>query len=368
MDTDLDVTVHSDAPYDLGDLTRDLAAEIDGKKEAEVQVEEKPKRGRPKKEDKAAKDKKEEVLPDVTETEQEQEQVKEQADDQVETEEEGDGTISIEDIPEDQRLEAATAIIDILSQEQKDQLLDKFGEGFSAELTKLRNDNKSLQQQVQEVEKKSRSRIDKIIAPNSFFADVATETELDDKEDKIRKNLNYYDSLIDSTDEVFEIGGKEYTRAEIRGFRNQYRKFAEDAKEHRYRIREVSKYRDRLSDSITKLSEKYDWYSDEQSEQRKRYDTLIGDIDLEHLKYVAPKSAAILPDIIARYVSTDEKEEGARRIFKLPIKQAKPKTIRIASGGGIVQQNKDVVSEVNRKAQTGELDMETFTKALAATL
>lgn len=357
--------------YSASDLARDLAASFDEEGElvpTEGGGEVKDEHGRPKVQNPESGDEGgDDELPDITDEGQACADENEEGDEPSGDEDPEETSISIDDIPEDQRLEAVNAIIGILNEEQKKSLLEQIGEGISDEVDSLKAEKKSLEEKIAEIEKDSRSRIDKIISPNSFFASVDTEAELDDKEKTIQANLDYYDGLIDSTDEVFEINGKDYSRQEVRGFRNRYRQLEVEAKEHRYRLREVSKYREKFNDAISDVERKHDWYGQKESEKRKKYDSVVSQIDLDHLRYVAPKAASILPEIIAQYVSTDE--APARRIPRIPIKQLKNKPIRIASGGGLTtKQEGDALRELNRKIEQGDASPQDLSRALASYL
>lgn len=316
----------------------------------------------PEKPESAEAEETEEPSEETVETETEEQEGTEETEETAEEETEGEET-------EDDVLSQID--VDSLTEEQKAQLAEAIGSGAGKEIGKLRSKNKELQKELEAAKEKIEKSLSNISPSDNPYRGISSEEEFAKavQTDWVTKDY-LLDTVLNKEVEEDDYGKRGYTLsdgnfyekdvvgAEIKRLEQKLGK----ANDYKRTLERKSKVSDTRKKAMEKV-EAYEWYSDEESAQRKNYDKLLSDPEVKLIEDIAPNFGAKLPEIIAAYVSGGTKKPLTG--LKIPLKKAKPNAT-VSSGASSQKPNPNKnIQKIRDRVNSGQRTEEDLLNLIA---
>lgn len=225
-----------------------------------------------------------------------------------------------------------------MSNEEKAAFAEKIGSGAGKAAGKLRSENRQLKEQIEALKKSSAESI-----PNSNpFKDLKTEEELNEKESQYKTAIQKYRTILrkndfqkNENDEIgIEVNGEWYTPDDIWNFVDQWQEDLLAIPERKSQLKEERQSEERAKRAVKKLEESHKWFADEDSDERKAYDEIMADADIQLATSMIPALGAKLPALIAdAVVGKNNKPIRAESKVSIRPKSSPPTKIKSSAGG-----------------------------------
>jgi hypothetical protein len=141
------------------------------------------------------------------------------------------------------------------------------------------------------------------VDPSNPFSALSTEEEIQSQEDKINGDLAYVEKWLDSDEDYLDVGDKTYSAKEVAKWPLAWTKQLRLLDQQKGKVANVAKSREKAAMVEEKLSEDYEWFSDESSDTYKEYQKLRKDPKWSMVLDFIPELASELPRVLASYVS-----------------------------------------------------------------
>jgi hypothetical protein len=275
---------------------------------------------------------------------------------------------------------------DVLSQEQHDVDLANLNEDEINELAKklsskavarygeLTAKRKQAEAEVARLKAElaqSRNPLEKEApAEDNPFRDVGTLQDLQDKWTQMKEVVEWAENLLDEHEEsgadevVAEIGGKEFTKREVRARRKQAQKALEQHLPQQLTEVQKREQAKALKSALeTKVAQELTWMSGEDNDTRKVYEAIKSDPRTQKLTELVgerlPEVAAQLDYILAHFANSVS-TVGRKEAPKTPSLKVKPAAQVTSSAAATpdrsdVRQSKALKELESRYAQSGSM-------------
>lgn len=266
---------------------------------------------------------------DPEETEETEDGEQPDGDEETEGEEEEDvhsqSEIDIDSIPEDERYGYAHDLFKALTPEDQRRLMQVAGSGAGKELAKFRKQDRESKERIKALESEISHLRDNVVPQNNPYGSVRDAKQLDEEEQNVSQSLAFYEQKLledgmETNDDGVEglfLQGKFYPKSQLVKFYRelQTRKSAIPAQRERLRLMKTyDAQRKKAEQDVQSMA----WYQDEESPERKEYDSIMSSPSVSTIQGIDPEFGAMLPKMVAHYVSGSRGVGGSG---KLPLRR-----------------------------------------------
>jgi len=296
-------------------------------------------------------------------TEEEAEATEEEVEESAESEEAAGAEESEE--TEEETEESEEESDDVLSQINWDELdedtkiaiAQQVGSGAAKRIGELSGKVKELEASLANKEKALEDGLGSVISPDNSFGSVTDLGKLDETEQSIERDIQYFDDWIaDDENHTFTDGrGNEYARRDVHAHLKNLRSQLKDIPKQRQYLDKLSKAKESASSYSKKASEEFDWIHDESTPTFKKYDELVSDADIAFIEKLAPTVAAKLKYNLAHAaISMTNKAKK-----KIVLKTKKGKPVKAPESGAKTSspnaRNNKKLKDLQKRARSGDI-------------
>jgi hypothetical protein len=305
----------------------------------------------------------EEVIEESEEETEETDEVESEETEEVEEEvQEGDeedvlSQIDWDVLDDETRAQIATQAIETLPTDKLAKLAKQMGSGSGKRIGELTGQIKDLKNQIAAKDKALEDGLQQFVSPQSTFANVTTNEELDEASNKIKNNIKFYQKWLGGEEDYFTHEGKDFSRADVLEYIESLQDQYDDIPKQRDYLRSLDKSRKETEELQKKAESEFDWLKDDESKASKLYDDMISSSDIAIIEGVAPSLAAKLKYQLLHAANSMAGVSSVPKGKKIALPRRVPSTAMDSAAGSAspkVRQNIQT-KKLREAAQKGDL-------------
>jgi len=260
-------------------------------------------------------------------------------------------------LDDDTRSEIATQAVETLPVDKLAELAKKMGSGSGKRIGELTGQIKDLKSQIVAKDQALKEGIQQIAKPQSALADVSSQGDLDEAQDKIKSNIRFYQKWLGGDEEYFTHEGKDFSRQDVFKYVESLQDQYEDIPKQREYIRTLEKSKVEAEDLQKKAESEFTWLQDNDSKAAKLYDEMISSSDIAIIESIAPSVGYKLKYQLLHAANSMSGERSAPKGKKITLPRRLPSTARDSAAGSASPKTRgDVrVKKLRNAAKTGDL-------------